>query len=80
MYSPLCISLRASLQVATDSLFHCANRNATLAGPVSRKSPVFMYRFDHIMSFSDVAWANFSYCDDKVRCGCSRFVLAGSSS
>lgn len=53
--------------VARDSLFHCATRNVTLEGPIARNSPAFVYRFDHPMSFADVAWgANFSYCDPKT--------------
>lgn len=50
--------------IATDSLFKCANRNATLTliGG-QRKSPVYLYRFGHQMSFSDIMWgANFTEC------------------
>ena len=56
------------MQAVTDSLFGCATRNATLSGPVKSGSPVFVYRFDHVMSFGPAVWgANYSFCDDKVR-------------
>jgi para-nitrobenzyl esterase len=50
--------------VVTDSLFACPQRNASrgllLAG---RKSPVFAFRYDHVMSFAKEAWGpNYSQC------------------
>ncbi len=56
------------LQMVTDSLFACATRNATLSGPVKSSAyPVYLYRFDHVMSFGAAVWgANYSFCDDKV--------------
>lgn len=54
--------------VVTDALFACATRNATLNYARSTGAPVFVYRFDHDMSFASSVWgANFSYCDPKVR-------------
>ena len=70
-------------QAVTDSLFACSTRNATLMGPVKSADPVFLYRFDHVMSFGPAVWgANYSFCDDKVRGGdnWSSCVVAGPSS
>jgi len=51
----------------TDALFICATRNASLAGPAARASPVYTYRFDHVMSFSPAAWGpNEAYCFNEV--------------
>jgi len=51
---------------STDGLFVCATRNASLS-VAARKNPVYVYRFNHVMSFAVAAWGpNLTFCDDKV--------------
>ena len=55
--------------IGTDALFICATRNATtsLANLRSRRSPTFLYMYNHIMSWSAAEWGPDSpYCYDVV--------------
>ena len=52
--------------VATDALFACATRNATLGlNSHSHPSAVFLYEFDHPWSFGKHGWGpHFEFCDN----------------
>lgn len=55
--------------VTTDALFHCAIRHGALAlgRQPSRRSPTWVYHFDHVISFGDRVWLpGFAECVDKV--------------
>jgi carboxylesterase type B len=57
--SPLPADLRPHLaDVATDLLFVCPSRNATAsaASAPGRKSPMFLYTYQHVESFNPAAW------------------------
>ncbi|ETO30124.1 carboxylesterase, partial [Reticulomyxa filosa] len=59
--------------IATDGLFVCPSRNASVSHynvPINgNKNPPFIYyyHFDHVSSFNDQAWgSNYTFCDDVV--------------
>ncbi|RYG53264.1 hypothetical protein EON66_08775, partial [archaeon] len=57
--SPAPADLRPHMSdIATDALFVCAVRNASasVAAAPGRRSPVFVYHFDHVESFNPAAW------------------------
>jgi carboxylesterase type B len=57
--SPLPADLRPHLaDVATDLLFVCPSRNATASAAAApgRKSPMFLYTYQHVESFNPAAW------------------------
>jgi len=57
--TPAPADLRAHLAgIATDMLFVCAQRNATasLVQNSGRKSPVWLYSYQHVESFNDQVW------------------------
>jgi carboxylesterase type B len=61
----------ALMTIATDGVFHCPIRNATrsIASNPARKSPTYIYRFDHIFSSNQYAWGTgwpFRACWDDV--------------
>jgi carboxylesterase type B len=68
--SPAPLDNRATAsQVGTSGLFRCSNRNATLtlSSIPNRQSPVYYYRYDHVMSFSPTMWGpNFTCCWNAV--------------
>lgn len=43
---------------ATDGLFACENRNATIAVAQHNKSPVWLYHFNKVLSFNNLIWGN----------------------
>jgi len=51
-------------QVATDYVMLCVNRNVTRA--ISNHSPIYMYVFDHVVSFNHTAWYPNTECYTKV--------------
>ena len=57
--------------IATDALFVCPTRNATasLANSPTRKSPVYLYMYNHLQSFAPAMWGNdypFNLCWNAV--------------
>jgi hypothetical protein len=56
--------------VLTDALFLCPTRNATealLAAQPYRRSPIYHYQYNHLLSWGTAAWsANFTECDNEV--------------
>ncbi len=58
--------------IGTDGLFVCATRNATSSLVLAqqrgaRKSPVFVYMYNHLMSFSKTYWGPaYSECYDAI--------------
>lgn len=66
--NPVPSDLRPQLStIATDALFVCPTRNATasLASSPGRKSPVFLYSYEHVESFNQALWGNdypFTFC------------------
>jgi carboxylesterase type B len=52
--------------IGTLALFQCSTRNASLGAAASGKN-VWLYHFDHVMSFSKAVWGpNFTVCDNYV--------------
>jgi len=52
--------------IGTKALFQCSTRNATLGASATGQN-VWLYHFDHVMSFSKAVWGpNFTICDDAV--------------
>jgi carboxylesterase type B len=66
--NPVPTDLRPHLgDVATDALFVCPTRNATasLASSPTRKSPIYLYSYQHVESFNQAVWgtaAPFPFC------------------
>ena len=56
--------------VLTDALFLCPTRNATeamMAAQPFRRSPVYHYQYNHLLSWGAAAWSsNFTECDNQV--------------
>jgi hypothetical protein len=76
--SPLPTDYRMQLaNIGTDALFVCATRNASSSlvkaqQRGSRKSPVYLYVYDHLMSFSTKFWGpDYTFCDNYVCHGVS---------
>ena len=63
--------------VLTDALFLCPTRNATealLAAQPFRRSPVYHYQYNHLLSWGAAAWSsNFTECDNEVVRGVCSF-------
>lgn len=71
--SPLPTDYRMQLaNIGTDALFVCATRNASSSlvkaqQRGSRKSPVYLYVYDHLMSFSTKFWGpDYTFCDNYI--------------
>jgi carboxylesterase type B len=54
----------AAAYLATDLLFTCANR-AAVRGQV-QAAPVYLYKFDHALSFGKAVWGNATHCYDET--------------
>ena len=67
-------------RIATAGLFACATRNVSLmTSSIAGHSPVYVYHYDHLMSFRDWIWgANYTICDTQVgyRTGCRTLAPA----
>lgn len=51
--------------LGTDYVFTAPNRN--IASSLSKYNKVYLYQFDHVMSFGNAAWGpNFTFCDGHV--------------
>ena len=79
MYPPSSVSNKKGLlaTVVTDFVFFCSTRFAARTiEQSSRKNGVWLYRFDHIFSFSKFAWGSrFAECYDKVCHGEGEFEI-----
>jgi para-nitrobenzyl esterase len=65
--SPAPTDYRAQLStVGSDALFVCPNRNtsASVSAAPGRKSPIFLYFYDHIESFNPAVWGPVYPFDD----------------
>lgn len=54
-------SSMAAAHLATDLLFTCANR-AAVRGQARPSAPVFLYKFDHPLSFGKAVWGDATHC------------------
>lgn len=65
--------------IGTHYTFHCSNRRLARAIAAASPSHLWLYHFDHILSFPQAWGPNFTYCDDKVCHGAELPLLFGTA-